>query len=48
MRGRPVACERTDTDRYGRAVAICTVAGADLGRRVIEAPARLLEPPKRR
>ncbi|MBM3518238.1 MAG: thermonuclease family protein, partial [Alphaproteobacteria bacterium] len=35
--GRTVACERTDTDRYGRAVAICTVAGADLGRRMVEA-----------
>ena len=29
--GRPVACEPRDTDRYGRTVAVCRVAGRDLG-----------------
>lgn len=29
--GRTVACERRDTDRYGRTVAVCRVAGEDLG-----------------
>jgi endonuclease YncB( thermonuclease family) len=26
-----VTCERTDTDRYGRVVALCRVFGEDLG-----------------
>ena len=30
--GRPVACEERDRDRYGRVVAVCTVAGRDLNR----------------
>ena len=30
--GRPVACEERDRDRYGRVVAVCTVAGLDLNR----------------
>ena len=29
--GRGVICERKDTDRYGRTVAICRVGGEDLG-----------------
>ncbi len=29
---RPVACEERDRDRYGRVVAVCTVAGRDLNR----------------
>jgi endonuclease YncB( thermonuclease family) len=29
---RPVTCQQTDTDRYGRAVARCEVAGEDIGR----------------
>ena len=29
--GRAVICERKDTDRYGRTVAICRVGGEDLG-----------------
>ena len=30
-RGRTVTCEKRDTDRYGRTVAICTAGGVDLG-----------------
>ena len=30
--GRPVACEERGRDRYGRVVAVCTVAGRDLNR----------------
>lgn len=29
--GRNVICERKDTDRYGRTVAICRASGEDLG-----------------
>ncbi len=29
--GRNVICERKDTDRYGRTVAICRVGGEDVG-----------------
>ena len=29
--GRTVLCERKDTDRYGRTVAICRAGGEDLG-----------------
>ncbi len=29
--GRNVICERKDTDRYGRTVAICRAGGEDLG-----------------
>ena len=31
VRGRRVACRERDRDRYGRIVAVCTVAGHDLG-----------------
>lgn len=31
IRGRTVMCEEKDRDRYGRTVAICRVAGEDLG-----------------
>lgn len=31
VQGRSVTCERKDTDRYGRTVAICRAAGQDLG-----------------
>lgn len=34
-----VACTEQDRDRYGRSVAICTVAGRDLGRMMVEAGA---------
>lgn len=33
--GRQIICERKDTDRYGRTVAICRVSGADLGERMV-------------
>lgn len=33
--GRRVACEVRDTDRYGRQVAVCAVAGRDLGRAMV-------------
>lgn len=37
MKGRgEVACERKDTDRYGRTVAICRVDGRDLGKAMVE------------
>ena len=29
--GRPVSCEQVDVDRYKRVVALCSVAGVDLG-----------------
>lgn len=32
---RHVTCETMDTDRYGRTVARCAVAGGDLGRRLV-------------
>ncbi len=28
---RPVSCDKRDIDRYGRVVAVCMVAGEDLG-----------------
>ncbi|WP_425065586.1 thermonuclease family protein [Reyranella sp.] len=31
LAGRNVICQRRDTDRYGRTVAICRVGGEDLG-----------------
>lgn len=33
---QPVRCEQRDTDRYRRVVAICTVAGLDLARTLVE------------
>lgn len=33
--GRRVHCERLDTDRYGRAVARCSLGGADIGRQLV-------------
>ena len=30
--GRPVTCQAKDRDRYGRVVAVCRVAGADINR----------------
>ncbi|WP_289296501.1 thermonuclease family protein [uncultured Reyranella sp.] len=36
MKGRgPVECERKDTDRYGRIVAICRVDGRDIGKEMV-------------
>jgi endonuclease YncB( thermonuclease family) len=35
--GRTVACERRDTDRYGRTVATCTAGDGDLGARMVAA-----------
>ena len=34
--GRPVACEERDRDRYGRIVAVCRVAGADVNAWMVE------------
>lgn len=31
IQGRTVACEKKDTDRYGRTVAVCRASGEDLG-----------------
>ncbi len=33
----PVTCEAVDTDRYGRTVATCSVAGADIGGSMVRA-----------
>ncbi len=33
--GQRAVCEQTDTDRYGRTVARCTVGGADMGARIV-------------
>lgn len=33
--GRNVICERKDTDRYGRTVAICRASGEDLGAKMV-------------
>lgn len=30
-----VSCERRSTDRYGRTVAVCSVAGRDIGRQMV-------------
>ncbi|MFC6584648.1 thermonuclease family protein [Sulfitobacter aestuariivivens] len=35
--GLPARCEALDTDRYGRTVARCTVAGHDMGRVLVQA-----------
>lgn len=37
VEGRQVACRTVDTDRYGRAVAVCAADGADLGAAMVEA-----------
>lgn len=39
--GRNVICERKDTDRYGRTVAICRAGGEELGELNRSAAARL-------
>lgn len=31
IRGKTIVCEKKDTDRYGRTVAICRASGEDLG-----------------
>jgi endonuclease YncB( thermonuclease family) len=31
IKGKTVVCEKKDTDRYGRTVAICRSSGEDLG-----------------
>lgn len=33
--GQPVSCQPRTTDRYGRTVAVCNVAGNDLGRELV-------------
>jgi hypothetical protein len=33
---REITCDPVDTDRYGRTVARCTVAGRDLGRQLVQ------------
>ncbi|MBU6371814.1 MAG: thermonuclease family protein [Alphaproteobacteria bacterium] len=35
--GALVVCRQTDTDRYGRAVATCSVGGRDLGKALVRA-----------
>ena len=35
--GKSIACERRDTDRYGRMVAVCREAGRDLAAEITEA-----------
>ena len=35
--GRQVVCEKKDTDRYGRTVAICRAGGEDLGALMVRA-----------
>lgn len=37
VEGRALACERRDTDRFGRVVAICRLRGSDVGRLLVEA-----------
>jgi len=32
---RPVSCRQTDVDRYGRIVAVCAVAGVDVGEAMV-------------
>lgn len=32
---RPVTCEGRDVDRYGRVVAVCSIAGVDLGEAMV-------------
>jgi endonuclease YncB( thermonuclease family) len=34
--GRPVACQERARDRYRRVVAVCTVAGRDIGAAMVE------------
>jgi endonuclease YncB( thermonuclease family) len=37
VRGQTVVCDQRDTDKYGRAVAICTANGTDLNAALVEA-----------
>jgi endonuclease YncB( thermonuclease family) len=37
VRGQTVRCDQRDTDKYGRAVAICTANGTDLNAALVEA-----------
>ena len=37
VEGRSVSCGTVDTDRYGRAVAVCRLGGADVGAALVEA-----------
>jgi endonuclease YncB( thermonuclease family) len=34
--GNEVKCQQTDTDRYGRTIAICRANGVDVGRRLVQ------------
>lgn len=36
VRGRNVTCQRRDTDRYGRMVAVCTVGPTEINRWLVE------------
>lgn len=36
VRGRNVTCQRRDTDRYGRMVAVCTVGTTEINRWLVE------------
>jgi len=37
VNGNKITCQQTDTDRYGRVVAICHANGVDVGQRLIQA-----------
>jgi endonuclease YncB( thermonuclease family) len=36
VRGKEVICQQTDTDRYGRTIAICHANGVDIGQRLVQ------------
>jgi endonuclease YncB( thermonuclease family) len=36
VNGHTVTCQQTDTDRYGRVVAICRAKGIDVGQRLVQ------------
>lgn len=36
LKGRPVACERKDTDQFGRMVAVCRAGSLDVGRWMVQ------------
>ena len=36
VNGYTITCQQTDTDRYGRVVAICSAEGIDIGQRLVQ------------
>jgi endonuclease YncB( thermonuclease family) len=36
VKGITVTCQQTDTDRYGRTIAICRANGVDIGQRLVQ------------